>query len=85
MTTRELIQLEIDRVGEEHFRELYDLIRHFGQSKREAKRRPLMSKLRSITIDAPEDFAANHDLYITFDRHFVQRGFEILTRESPLT
>jgi len=63
MTTKELIQAEIDRVGGEDLQELYDLIRQFIQSKRQAKKQSLMSKLKSISIDAPPDFAINHDLY----------------------
>jgi ferritin-like protein len=65
MITKELIRAEIDNVSGEHLEELYEIIKHFAQSKRQAKKQNLMSRLKSITIDAPEDFAANHDLYVT--------------------
>ena len=64
MVTKELIHTEIDTVSGEYLEELYEIIRRFVQSKRQAKKPSLMSRLKSITIDAPEDFAANHDLYI---------------------
>jgi hypothetical protein len=69
MTTKEMIDWEIERVGEEHFDELYQLIRQFVRSKRKRKKGALMSNLKSIRIDAPEDFAAEHDLYVVGDKH----------------
>jgi len=64
MTTKELIQTELDGVSnEEDLEELYELIRRFIQSKRQDKKQSLLSWLKDIAIDAPEDFAANHDLY----------------------
>ena len=68
MVTKELIQREIDSVGVEYLPELYDLIQHFTQSKGQVKKTTLMSKLKSIRIDAPEDFSARHDAYITGER-----------------
>jgi len=64
MTVKELIEAEVDTISGEDLQELYDLIRRFTQSKRRMKQRTLMAKLKSVAIDAPEDFAANHDLYI---------------------
>ena len=35
-----------------------------------AQARPsLMSQLKEIAIEAPADFAANHDLYVTGEKH----------------
>jgi hypothetical protein len=65
MITKGLIRAEIDNVSGEHLEELYEIIKRFAQSKRQAKKQNLMSRLKSITINAPEDFAANHDLYVT--------------------
>ena len=62
MKTKELIQAEIDSIGEEHLDELYRLIKQFAQSKRHAQRSSFMARLKSIKIDAPEDFAANLDI-----------------------
>jgi hypothetical protein len=64
MSTKELIQAEIDPLSDEDLDELYTLIKNFTQSKRLAKPRSLMATLRSIQIDAPPDFAANLDLYL---------------------
>jgi len=64
VVTRELIQTEIESLERHDLEELYDLIKRFAQSKRQARKQSLMSKLKSIAIDAPEDFAANHDLYV---------------------
>jgi len=68
MVTKELIHTEIDNVSGEYLEELYEIIRRFVQSKRQAEKPSLMSRLKSITIDAPEDFAVNHDLYITGEK-----------------
>lgn len=68
MTTKELIQAEIDNLREEYLDELYRLIKNFAQSKQNGKKQSLMSKLKSIKIEAPEDFAANLDLYLSGEK-----------------
>lgn len=65
MTKKEQIHAEIDNLSEEYLDELYLLIKKFSQSKQDPKKPSLMSKLKSIKIDAPEDFAANVDLYVS--------------------
>ncbi len=40
----------------------------FEQSKRKDSKPSLMSRLRNISIEGPEDFAANHDLYISGEK-----------------
>lgn len=57
MTTKALIQAEIDRLSDEELDELYDLIKRFANSKRENGTPTLMEGLRQIQIDAPEDFS----------------------------
>lgn len=68
MTTKELIRAEIDNLREEYLDELYRLIKNFAQSKQNGKKHSLMSKLKSIKIEAPEDFAANLDLYLSGEK-----------------
>jgi hypothetical protein len=68
MTTKDLIQTEIERLSEEHLEELYSLIREFARSRTCVSDQSLMSKLRSIEIAAPADFAANLDLYTTGEK-----------------
>jgi len=68
MSTKERIQAEIEHVSDEKdLNELYKLVKDFTESRRNS-RESLMSKLRSISIDAPEDFSANFDLYATGEK-----------------
>ncbi len=68
MTTKEEIQAEIDSLNEEYLDELYLLIKDFAQSKVHQKKPSFMSKLKQIKINAPEDFAANIDLYLSGEK-----------------
>ncbi len=68
MSTKELIQAEIDTLSEEDLEALYALIKHFIQSKRRAKPQNFMAALRGIHIDAPPNFAANLDLYVSGEK-----------------
>ena len=68
MTTKELIQAEIETLSEEELDELYAVIKHFAQSKRDTQQQSFMAKLKRIQIDAPEDFAANLDLYVSGEK-----------------
>ena len=68
MTTKELIQTEIETLSDEELDELYTVIKQFTQSKRHAKPQSFMAKLKRIQIEAPEDFAANLDLYVSGER-----------------
>ena len=68
MTTRELIQAEIANVPEEKLGELYRLIKHFATPKAPPSS-SIMAKLREIRIEAPADFAANLDLYMSGEKN----------------
>ncbi len=65
MATKQEIQAEIDSLNEEYLDELYLLIKDFAQSKVHQKKNSFMSKMKQIKINAPEDFAANIDLYVS--------------------
>jgi hypothetical protein len=67
MTAKDKIQAEIARLNEEYLDELYILIKDFAQSKQQLKKPSLMSKLKQIKINAPEDFASNLDSYLAGD------------------
>jgi hypothetical protein len=67
MTTKELIQDEIERLSEQELDQLYKLVKDFTQPK-QSEKQSLMSRLRSIRIDAPEDFSTNFDLYVTGEK-----------------
>jgi hypothetical protein len=84
MSTRERIQVEIGRIPDERLDELYGLIRSFAASKPAAARPGIMTKLRQVRIEAPPDFAANLDLYLSGEKSVgedvVQAGFRALMR-----
>lgn len=69
MTTKELIYSEIEQIEEVWLKDLYQVITLFVQSKQPQKKPGLMTKLRQIQIDAPEDFAANLDLYLSGEKN----------------
>jgi hypothetical protein len=68
MSTKELIQAELDTLSDEDLEALYTVIKQFIESKRHAKPRSLMAILRDIQIDAPPDFAANLDQYVSGEK-----------------
>jgi hypothetical protein len=68
MTTKELIYAEIERIDEAQLDELYLLIKQFTQAQQPTGKPNLMEKLKRIQIDAPEDFAANLDVYMYGDQ-----------------
>ncbi|GGA28318.1 hypothetical protein [Okeania sp. KiyG1] len=68
MTDKEKIYAEIESISEEYFEELYWLIKKFADAKPIKKESTFMSKLKSIQIDGPEDFAANLDLYLSGEK-----------------
>jgi hypothetical protein len=71
MTTKQRIHAEIDKVGEESLDELYDVVRKFVV-KASPPKGGIMSKLKGIAIDAPADFAANLDLYLSGEKRAGQ-------------
>jgi len=69
MVTRELVKEEIERLNREELSEVYEFIKQkMVQSKARTKKKSLMASLKSIKINAPEDFAINHDLYVTGEK-----------------
>jgi hypothetical protein len=68
MTTKELIQAEIDRLSEEDLEKVYSIIRDFTQSRSQAQSESILEKLQRIQFDGPEDLAANHDLYFSGEK-----------------
>lgn len=63
---RDLIKIEIDNINEKYLDEIYNylLSKQDRQEISTSVKPSLMSKLRAIKIDAPEDFAENFDLYL---------------------
>ena len=63
---RSLIKAEVDSINEKYLDQIYNYIltkqdiREISTSVKQS----LMSKLRAIKIEAPEDFAGNFELYL---------------------
>lgn len=68
MTTREMIQTEIEAVPDENLDDLYRVIKQFTKTRTQTHKPGLLAKLKQIKIDAPEDFAANLDLYLSGEK-----------------
>ena len=68
MISRERIHAEIDRLDDESLAQLCPLIERFLASRTFPDGPGLMSKLKTVQIDAPEDFAGNLDLYVSGER-----------------
>ncbi len=67
MTTKERIEAEIQNMDENQLNELYQVIKQISQAKADAPA-SLMSKLKQVKIQAPEDFAMNLDLYASGEK-----------------
>jgi len=63
MSTKELIEAEIQRMDEDQLRELYQVMKQITKLENRVSPPSLMSKLKQVKIQAPEDFASNLDLY----------------------
>jgi ferritin-like protein len=57
MTTKQMIQEKIEGLSEEQLKQVYDMIEQLNSSENTVKKQSLMSRLREISIDAPEDFS----------------------------
>ena len=68
MISKELTKAEIERVPEEHLDDVYSVIKSYSRRRSQNGGRSLMSKLKDITIDGPEDFAEHIDLYLTGEK-----------------
>jgi hypothetical protein len=69
MVTRELVQTELERLDKDELSEVYKFIKkNLVRPKPKTGKKSLMASLKAIKIDAPEDFAENHDLYVTGEK-----------------
>ena len=69
MTTRDLIQGEIDRLDELSLQKIYGFIQQMSTQSEEKPSSGLLAKLRQIKLDGPTDFAENIDLYLNEPHH----------------
>jgi hypothetical protein len=69
MTKKERIHAEIERLDEAILDEAYALIQRLTEAEAATARKPgVLSRLQRIKIQAPEDFAANLELYLSGER-----------------
>ena len=57
MITKQMIQEKIEDLSEEQLKQVYGMIEQLNSSENTVKKPSLMSRLREISIDAPEDFS----------------------------
>lgn len=72
MSTKDLIQQEIDKLDEARLPALYELVKRFAKPKleRPPSTETLMERLRKIHISAPPDFSENHEQYASGAKSF---------------
>jgi hypothetical protein len=68
MTTKELLLREIEQLNEEELEALFALVREFLEHKDSNPADDFLVQLGEIQIDGPEDFAENHDLYLSGEK-----------------
>lgn len=70
MVTKEIIKSEIERVPEDRLEELYEVVKIYSRTETETENNgeSLFSKLKKISIDGPEDFSENLDLYLSGEK-----------------
>ena len=70
MTLKELIYSEINKIEEDNLDELYQFVKQLANAKTTAKpKTSLLNKLKRIKIQAPVDFSANIDLYMSGEKN----------------
>lgn len=68
MSTKELIEAEIEHLDEAQLAQLYKVVRELAASKELTSQPSLMAKLKQVKIDGPKDFATNLDLYLNGEK-----------------
>ncbi|HKB67719.1 MAG TPA: hypothetical protein VKC61_17810 [Pyrinomonadaceae bacterium] len=68
MVTKEIIKSELDKVPEERLEEVYEVVKRYTRAGAQGNGSSLLSKLKNITIDGPEDFSENLDLYLSGEK-----------------
>ncbi len=63
--TKEQLKQEIDSLNEPDFEQIYPLIHQLIEKCKRQKTVSLFDELAEIKLDAPKDFAANFDQYLS--------------------
>jgi hypothetical protein len=61
MVTKETIKSELDRVPEDRLEEVYEVVKLYSRKGTPGNGSGLLSKLKQIIIEGPEDFSENLD------------------------
>jgi hypothetical protein len=76
MVTKDIVKSEIEKVPQERLEELYQVVKSFTSPAPEASPKSFMAKLRELSIDGPEDFSANVDLYLSEEKDFATKSVQ---------
>ncbi|MFM6012583.1 MAG: hypothetical protein ACKO99_18350 [Dolichospermum sp.] len=57
MVTKQIIQEKLEGLTQEELNQVYGLIEQLSKAEKPVKKPSIMSQLRAISIDAPEDFS----------------------------
>ena len=68
MSTKELIEAKIQTMDEAQLAALYPIIESIAKTEKPEENLSTLEKLRRITIDAPEDFSTNFELYASGEK-----------------
>jgi ABC-type amino acid transport substrate-binding protein len=68
MVTKEIIKSELDKVPEECLEAIYEVVKFYSSPVIPSNGGFLLSKLKQITINGPEDFSENLDLYLSGEK-----------------
>ena len=68
MTTKELIIKEIENLGEDQLKKVYERIKTVTGKRKNKKTAHLFDELKKIEINGPKDFAENFKLYSSGER-----------------
>lgn len=68
MSIKERIEAEIQHFDEEQLQQVYHVVRQLSALQTPKSPTSLMAKLQKVTIEGPEDFSSNHDLYLSGEK-----------------
>jgi hypothetical protein len=68
MVTRDMVHAVVDSVDEKRLDDLYRMASAIAENERPEGSRDLITMLREISIDGPEDFSENLDMYASGEK-----------------
>jgi len=69
MTIKQLVLRALDQLEEPDLKRVYGIIKELVQGRKPLKKSGLLQSLSQIKIEAPKDFAENHDAYLNGEKH----------------